>query len=99
MGGDKVQRPQVGPLAEVLEEYFAERVADDITRRVNTAARDVHAEWRTRPNRDAYVDQAIREAAYRAVHDVLAQDYVTVRAVVRVTSVETSSAPGRRRGG
>lgn len=66
-------------LVEVLTEFFGQQVADDITRRVNTAAHDVHTEWHGRANRDAYVDQAIREAAYRAVHDVLSQDYVTVR--------------------
>lgn len=70
---------RVGPLAEVLAEYFSERVADDITRRINAVAAAVHAEWHTRPNRDACVDQAIREAAYRAVHDVLGQEYVVVR--------------------
>lgn len=80
-------------LVEVLTQYFEHAVADDITRRINTAARDVHAEWRTRSNRDAYVDQAIREAAYRAVHDVLAQPYVTVRPLVKAEAVDTSRAP------
>lgn len=71
-----------GPLVNVLTEYFSEAVADDITRRINANARAVHDEWCGRSNRDAYVDQAIREAAYRAVHDVLSQDYVTVRGCI-----------------
>jgi hypothetical protein len=72
-----------GPLIEVLAEFFDQVVADDITRRINAASRDVYAEWHDRPNRDAYVDQAIREAAYRAVHDVLTNgDYVTVRGAI-----------------
>lgn len=70
--------PRTGPLLEVLTEHFGEAIDDDITRRINRAATAVYAEWRTRPNRDAYIDQAIREAAYRAVEDVLEQGYVTV---------------------
>lgn len=79
-----------GPLPEVLAEFFNQGIADDITRKINSAGAAVYAEWRERPNRDAYVDQAIREAAYRAVRDVLAQDYVTVHEV-RMT--ETRRAP------
>lgn len=69
---------RTGPLADVLGEFFSEAVADDITRRINLVGAAVYAEWRARPNRDAYVDQSIREAAYRAVRDVLEQDYVHV---------------------
>jgi hypothetical protein len=73
-----VTAPRTGPLREVLAEYFEQLVADDITRRINLVGAAVYAEWRARPNRDAYVDQSIREAAYRAVRDVLEQDYVRV---------------------
>lgn len=66
-------------LVEVLAEFFEQAVADDITRRINAASSAVYDEWHGRSNRDAYVSQAIREAAYRAVTDVLAQEYVTVR--------------------
>lgn len=61
-----------GPLVTVLAEFLSERMEDQVTRLINRAALDVHAEWQSRPNRDAYVDQAIREAAYRAVRDVRA---------------------------
>lgn len=69
---------RTGPLVEVLAEFLEEKIADDITRHINRTAAAVYAEWRSRPNRDAYVDQAIREAAYRAVRDVLDQEYVHV---------------------
>ena len=74
-----MSEPITGPLADVLAAHFGQAVSDDITRRINTAAYDVETEWSGRANRDAYVDQAIREAAYRAVRDVLSQEYVTVR--------------------
>lgn len=66
------------PLADALALFFAERVEDDITQRINDAAYEVHAEWHGRPNRNAYVNLAIREAAYRAVESVLSREYVTV---------------------
>ncbi len=67
-----------GPLTDVLAEFVEQAIEDDITRRINAAGHAVYEEWRTRSNRDAYVDQAIREGAYRAVRDVLAQEYVTL---------------------
>lgn len=47
-------------------------IPEEVVETVNRVAAAVENEWAGRANRDAYVGQAIREAAYRAVRDILA---------------------------
>jgi aminoglycoside phosphotransferase family enzyme len=75
-----------GPLAEVLAEFFEQTTHDNVIRTINKVGGDVYREWTNagflEPSQ--HLHTAIREAAYRAVRELLKKDYVHVEPEVAI---------------